>query len=134
MTINSLLFALVFSSTANVSVENTNQTSPEWITSITNERSTLIHTSNGINVYGSIVTKNNSSYIELSFENTTPQKIEFIWSILKNDELIMITEDEMGEVVSSLNPNSTFKASNNIFIPIFENESLKDFSVQIKLK
>ncbi len=89
----------------------------------------LIKNENGINVYFSKYNLNDKSYLEVRFENTTNQEINFTWVLTKNSELIINkTNTSVGSLAKIGRPDTS------ILIPINNGETFNDFSLTINLK
>lgn len=133
MKINKLLLTLTLVWITSVSFAQATSANSTSISSEPTDHLTQMYSSNGINVNGKLVRENNATYLELIFENNSLERVEFIWSVLKNGERLVLTEDDMTEVSTSLNPTNTIDVGDTVIIPVAEGESTEDFSVQIKL-
>ena len=106
--------------TTNSLTTSVTQNSDSWV---------MVKNENGINVYFSKYDFNNKSYLEVKFENTTNQEINFTWSLTKNSTLISNETNTSVEALGTIGRPDT-----SVLIPINNGETFNSFSLTVNLK
>ncbi|MCR9172454.1 MAG: hypothetical protein NXI10_08190 [bacterium] len=92
---------------------------------------TLVKEANETKVWLSISTIDNERFLSIKIENTTAENRNFLCSLNKNNESVIITIDEMREAYLELDPHSTHVIDGTYLIYIAEGDQIEDFTVTL---
>lgn len=93
---------------------------------------TLVQEIDGISISFSTVTIDQERFLAVKFENTNAETADFIWSMTKNNESIVITEDEMIESIVRLSASESEIVDGSYLIELSDADQFSDFTVSIK--
>ena len=93
---------------------------------------TLVQQVDGISIYYSLETIGQERFLSVKFENTNSESADFIWSMTKNNQMLRITADEMGEDRVQLDSRATEVVDGSYLIELSNDDQLSDFIVSIK--
>jgi len=135
MKLNYKLKLIVVAVVLGIGHANASQTNKQTTTITQNSDNwVMVQNEKGINVYFSKYKLDETSYLKIKFENTANQSIDFVWSLNKNSEPIVISVDEMHEMKTQLETGNSKFYGIELLYPINNEESLSDFSVIINIK
>jgi hypothetical protein len=131
--VNLIVAIIIVGSVSSNASASTLDSSPHATELNGNDKWTFAKNENGINIFFSEFKSGDESFLKIKFENTTSERINFIWSLSKNSEAVVITMDEMIETKANLDPRETEIYGTYSFILINNEESFEDFVVNINL-
>ncbi|XOV66654.1 MAG: hypothetical protein ACFHU9_13595 [Fluviicola sp.] len=92
---------------------------------------TFINETHGIRASLSIADIKGERFLSIQLENTTSEDLKLILSLTKNNETVIITQDEMSEAYIQLNAESTHILDGTYLIYLSEEDQISDFNITI---
>ncbi len=93
---------------------------------------TVVQEINGVEVSMSIVSVEQERFLSVQFLNTNAESTDFIWSLTKNSNAVIITADEMIESRIQLEANASQTVDGTYLIYLNDADQISDFAVSIK--
>jgi hypothetical protein len=90
---------------------------------------TLVQEAHGIQASLSITDIKGERFLSIQLENTTSEDLKLIVSLAKNNETVIITQDEMSEAYIQLNAESTHILDGTYLIYLSEEDQISDFNI-----
>jgi hypothetical protein len=93
---------------------------------------TFIQAEYGVSISYSKITVGDEQFLSIQFANTTNVAIDFVWSMTKNNEPVVITADEMSEAKIQLAPNHSEILDGTYLISMNSSDEFSDFRITLQ--
>lgn len=126
ITLLSMNFSMLAANASNSEKINTS-----IVEDIPTEKWTLVKETNGVQASLSITNIKGERFLSVKLENTTSENFNLIFSLIKNNETVIITHDEMIEAHIQLGPEATHILDGTYLIYLDEEDQISDFNITI---
>lgn len=126
ITLLSMNFSMLAANASNSEKINTS-----IVEDIPTEKWTLVKETNGVQASLSITNIKGERFLSVKLENTTSENFNLIFSLIKNNETVIITHDEMIEAHIQLGAEATHILDGTYLIYLDEEDQISDFNITI---
>lgn len=126
ITLLSMNFSMLAANASNSEKINTS-----IVEDIPTEKWTLVKETNGVQASLSITNIKGERFLSVKLENTTSEDFNLIFSLIKNNETVIITHDEMVEAHIQLGAEATHILDGTYLIYLDEEDQISDFNITI---
>jgi hypothetical protein len=124
------LLSMNFSMLA-ANASNSEKINMSIVEDIPTEKWTLVKETNGVQASLSITNIKGERFLSVKLENTTSENFNLILSLIKNNETVIITHDEMIEAHIQLGAEATHILDGTYLIYLAKEDQISDFNITI---
>jgi hypothetical protein len=110
---------------------NSEKINTSIVEDVPTEKWTLVKETNGVQASLSITNIKGERFLSVKLENTTSENLNLILSLIKNNETVIITHDEMTEAYIQIGAEATHVLDGAFLIYLSDEDQISDFNITI---